>query len=287
MRVKISSHIRKKRSVRSAHTRKSTALLFGNKESAPTSLKEVDLPETVTNIGSRAFNGCISLKSVDIPASVTKIGICAFGGCILLESVKLPDGLIDLGDSAFLGCICLESISISSSLNILRWGVFGGCKGLKVVTILPGITNIERDAFRGCSNLVVVDILSRDVFDPFFRQADLREEGANIHPRAFSDCQRLSLVLVPDKLDAAASFFGSDPRVTVSSKSLRYWSPRCHNLLPKAIRTWVLTVFLAARRIRGFGHELPGLPVELWWMIVKQNKVKYMIWPSSASMCFT
>ena len=40
------------------------------------------IPNSVTNIGHRAFCGCKSLTSINIPNSVTYIGNDAFGGCI-------------------------------------------------------------------------------------------------------------------------------------------------------------------------------------------------------------
>lgn len=41
---------------------------------------EVVIPNTVTQIGGRAFSNCCSLE-VTIPKSVKKIGPCAFQGC--------------------------------------------------------------------------------------------------------------------------------------------------------------------------------------------------------------
>ena len=43
-------------------------------------LKSVTIPNTVTEIGMRAFDDCVNLDSVTIPESVTKIGIEAFPG---------------------------------------------------------------------------------------------------------------------------------------------------------------------------------------------------------------
>ncbi|MBQ3594353.1 MAG: leucine-rich repeat domain-containing protein [Bacteroidales bacterium] len=45
-------------------------------------LKSVSIPNTVTTIGARAFNGCRGLVGITIPNSVTSIGNYAFYGCI-------------------------------------------------------------------------------------------------------------------------------------------------------------------------------------------------------------
>ena len=44
--------------------------------------KNTKIPNTVTIIGSAAFNGCTGLTSITIPSSVTSIGSSAFDGCI-------------------------------------------------------------------------------------------------------------------------------------------------------------------------------------------------------------
>ena len=46
-----------------------------------TDISILDIPDTVTSIGDRAFYGCRSLHDVYIPASVTFIGEDAFSGC--------------------------------------------------------------------------------------------------------------------------------------------------------------------------------------------------------------
>ena len=42
------------------------------------SLKEINIPDSVTNIGMRAFGGCINLKKLIIPESVKEINWSAF-----------------------------------------------------------------------------------------------------------------------------------------------------------------------------------------------------------------
>ena len=52
-----------------------------------TSLASIDIPNSVTTIGTRAFMDCTSLASVDIGESVTTIGDGAFHGCDAITSV--------------------------------------------------------------------------------------------------------------------------------------------------------------------------------------------------------
>ena len=51
------------------------------------SLEYIEIPDTITRIGSFVFQGCSSLKSIVIPSSVTKIGGSVFVDCSSLENV--------------------------------------------------------------------------------------------------------------------------------------------------------------------------------------------------------
>ena len=65
---------------------------------------------SVTTIGSSAFENCSSLTSVTIPDSVTSIGDDAFCACTSLTSVTIPDSVTSIGEAAFLLCYSLTSV---------------------------------------------------------------------------------------------------------------------------------------------------------------------------------
>jgi hypothetical protein len=113
----------------------------------------VDLPDSLTSIGSYAFYGCADLASVIIPDRVTIIGSYAFYGCTGLTSVSIPDRVTGIGADAFYGCTGLISVSIPDRVTSIEQETFSDCTGLTSVTIGKGVISIGSYAFEGCSNL--------------------------------------------------------------------------------------------------------------------------------------
>ena len=96
----------------------------------------VTIPDTVTSIGSEAFEYCYSLASVTIPNSVTSIGNGAFYYCSSLTSVTIPDGVTTIGRDAFNHCYNLTSITISNSVTSIGGWAFSSCGSLSSITCL-------------------------------------------------------------------------------------------------------------------------------------------------------
>ena len=62
------------------------------------------IPDSVTEIGEKAFFGCTSLTSIVIPDSVTEIGNYAFWGCTGLKSIVIGNSVTEIGNWSFDRC---------------------------------------------------------------------------------------------------------------------------------------------------------------------------------------
>ena len=98
-------------------------------------MTEIIIPSTVTEIGSNAFNGCVSLENVTFPNTnaLVTVGDYAFAGCLSLVSVRLPDKVETIGENAFDACSALKDITLPSSLVSIAAQAFYRCTALESV----------------------------------------------------------------------------------------------------------------------------------------------------------
>lgn len=82
------------------------------------SLESIVIPDSVTEIGEKAFSGCTSLTAIDL-SNVRSIGMGAFSGCSKLASAVLSDspGLV-IGSCAFENCVSLTDITVPEDIRM-------------------------------------------------------------------------------------------------------------------------------------------------------------------------
>lgn len=139
------------------------------------------IADGATNIADKAFSGCSSLAGVTIPDSITSIGTGAFDDCnsklydtTTISGARLVDGWVvgcnsscsgninligvrGIADRVFLSCSGLTSIIIDG-VDRIGSSMFQDCSDLISVTIPEGIKSIGRDAFCGCESLERIEI---------------------------------------------------------------------------------------------------------------------------------
>ncbi|MDE7098388.1 MAG: leucine-rich repeat domain-containing protein [Ruminococcus sp.] len=85
---------------------------------------EFKVPSSVTDIAISAFCHNVFLENVDL-SGVKNIGSCAFEDCVSLKSVKFSDDLDAVGNGVFIDTPSLMSVRLPSSLEIIGEYTFG------------------------------------------------------------------------------------------------------------------------------------------------------------------
>ena len=68
-----------------------------------TTIKSVEIPDTVNTIGAYAFYGCTNLEKVTLSSSVTQIKAATFYGCNNLTKIIIPASVTQIAANAFIG----------------------------------------------------------------------------------------------------------------------------------------------------------------------------------------
>lgn len=167
-----------------------------------------EIPESVNEIGFRAFRGCSGLREITIPESVISIGRCAFEGCSGLRKITIPKSVTKIGMYAFERCRGLTEITIPESVNEIGFRAFEECSGLREIIIPESVTKIEEEAFGRCSGLKKITIPESvtEIGDSAFREcSDLREitipeSITKIEMNAFEGCSGLEEITIPESV---------------------------------------------------------------------------------------
>lgn len=99
------------------------------------------------------FSDCKKLTNITITDSVTSIGSFAFEGCESLTTIRLPSNITEISSHTFRECKSLKSIIIPDSVTSIGDGAFSGCESLNNVIIPERVSNIGQYAFMSCNSL--------------------------------------------------------------------------------------------------------------------------------------
>ena len=171
------------------------------------SLKDFDIPETVTDIGGSAFYRS-GITSVTIPSGVdffNGIYDYIFAYCENLTEVTFVGenrGVLSVPDGAFRYCSSLKTVTFPEYCKtlLIDWKAFNGCTALENLTLPKDnvIMIIGEEAFIDCTSLKSV---------VFPKTCDVLEIGS----WAFRRCASLESVTLPEE----------SKDVTVSYKAFR------------------------------------------------------------------
>ena len=163
------------------------------------------IPNSVTEIGEGAFENCMNLYSLSLQSNLKRIGNRAFYACRFSGSLTIPNSVTEIGEKAFQNCTGFNgTLTLSNKLETIGESAFYGCSGFTGSLTLPNsVTTIGNAAFRACgsfTNLELSNTLSvipaqafmncRSLSGELVIPASVTEIGNN----AFSDCQNLNAV---------------------------------------------------------------------------------------------
>ena len=191
-----------------------------------TSLKEVQLADSVQELGNGAFSNCTGLQKVTIGEELYKLGIGPFAGCTVLKEIVInkgntafsvadgclynsdktklylllpsragdnyvmPSTVTDIAEYALWGCDNVKSISLSSNLKTIPDYSFSNCMSLARITIPYSVRSIGLLSFSDCVNLETVIIPASVI---------------TIDDTAFNGCSQL--IITADEGTAAYKYY--------------------------------------------------------------------------------
>lgn len=160
------------------------------------SLREVDLFDSVTTIGARAFANCTQLETLTLPDSLTTIGEGALDGLTGLKKlvIKCDPALIPAG--AFANMPNLSEVTVES--GAIPAHMFEG-SGVTALTLGAGVTEIGEKAFAGtalnAAELTNVTVIGAGAFEGSALERVRLSASASVGERAFANTKLKQLVI--------------------------------------------------------------------------------------------
>ena len=169
---------------------------------------KVVIPNTVTEIGRRAFFDCSELIAVEIPNSVTIINEQAFSSCKGLTAINIPSTVENIGYEAFSNCNGLTSVIIANGVKKIEDYAFSGCSNISKVVIPNSVKYMGTRVFLDCASLVTVKLSENILSIPHstfnrcysLKNVDFSSRLARVEDYAFSECTSLVSMTLPNTI---------------------------------------------------------------------------------------
>jgi len=127
-------------------------------------LADVELCEGLVEIGEGSFENCrTSIKKINIPDTLKRICDYAFSGSVRCP-ICLHDGIERIGAFAFSRCI-FTNFRVPPLITSISMGMFSHCRSMFSLELSHNATEINKDAFYYCICLRNVAFPPDAVFD--------------------------------------------------------------------------------------------------------------------------
>ena len=222
---------------------------IGSDAFAESSLRFMNLPSSLEEIGAGAFIYCYDLTSLTIPEGVKFIGADAFFGCNLQNTVTIPSTVYFIGESAFSANPNLSGINVAEGNS--RYKGINGCL----------IETSSGTLITGCSNSVIpegegITRIGNYAFSYLKIQSVVLPSGVtSVGTGAFCGCESLKYVYLPAGVTYVEAYAFCDIPY-IEGLSLQKTSPNFHQTSfenTRVINVWV----------EGTPHEVGSVTVSL------------------------
>ena len=129
-------------------------------------LQDIEIPKTVTTLGTGCFELCYSLKKVtfqtesnSLRSALRTVSNYVFYGDDHLRSIIFPEGLTSIGDYALIYNMALTEIKLPNSLESVGAHFLCDASSLETLTVPANCTFINGAFLHGCSSLRSVYML--------------------------------------------------------------------------------------------------------------------------------
>lgn len=175
---------------------------------------KVILPNSITEIGDRAFSDCNELSAIEIPNSVNKIGAYAFYGCKTLKNVIIPGSVETIGNGAFYSCSALANVTLENGIRNIGGSVFQSCTSLTKIVIPNSVRNMGSSVFENCANIESAKLSENLTTIPggsfrgcySLKTVSFSSSLTNVESEAFKDCKSLTTITLPKTINTLGSY---------------------------------------------------------------------------------
>lgn len=194
----------------------SSSKAYAGKVVIPESVTYEGNTYAVTSIGEGAFWGCIGLTEMTIPNSVTSIGSYAFQACYEgLTELTIPNSVTSIGNGAFSHCR-LTSITIPSSVTSITGNPLLCCNNLEKITVESD--NPKFDSRENCN--AIIETNSNKLIAGF-KSTIIPNSVTSIGENAFFSINGLTELTIPNSVisigDDAFSYCSGLTELTIGN----------------------------------------------------------------------
>ena len=197
--------------------------------------------KSLRKAGNYFFYYSKSLKELELPNELEEVGSNFLSGCSSLEKLKIR-GLKKVGDNFLYNCCNLKYLELSDELEEVGSNFLSGCSSLEILKI-SGLKKIEDNFLYGCGNLKYLELTDEleEVGDKFLFECrgleKLKIRGLKKVGNSFlNSCCSLKELELLDELEEVERYFlkGCKSLEKLKIRGLKkigdFFLHGCHNL---------------------------------------------------------